>query len=130
MLTSILIASLSGLVIGGVSTAVILKNKEPESPTVSVPVETVASIQQDVIKQLTDIDLLEIPCSAEYMEKSGDLLCREMFCRMTTRGIDAKTSGQECEEISNVSNSKTMIDHCEKFLESSEQCYEKYRERK
>ena len=130
MLTTILIAGITGLVLGGVSTKIILKNKEDQSQSVSVPVETVASIQQDVIKQLTDIDLLEVPCSAEYIEQSGDLLCREMFCRMTTRGIDAKTSGQECEEISNVSNSKTMINHCETFIESSEECYEKYRERK
>jgi len=130
MLTTILIAGLTGLVLGGVSTVVILKKKEPESQSVSPPIENVATIQQEVIKQLTDIDLLEVPCSLEYIGQSGDLLCREMFCRMTTRGIDAKTSGQECEEISNVSNSKTIIEHCEKFLESNEECYEKYRERK
>jgi hypothetical protein len=44
--------------------------------------------------------------------------------------VDAKTSGAECEEISNVANSKLMIDHCETFLENKEECYEKYRERK
>jgi len=35
-----------------------------------------------------------------------------MFCRLQTRGIDSKTSGSECEEISNIANTKAILKAC------------------
>lgn len=131
MLTIIIITALGGIAIGTLAGVKIAK-KEPVSQPVSPIVisDAVAKDQQEVIKQLTDLDLLTTPCSAEYIEHNDDLLCREMFCLMNTRGIDSQTAGSQCEEISNISNSKTMINHCEQFLENKTECYEKYRQRK
>lgn len=131
MLTGYLIVGLSGLILGGASTLIITKNKkepvsQPVSPIIVEPADPVA----DVAKQLTNLDLLVEPCSAEYIKENGDLLCREMYCRVMGRGVEAKTSGQECEEIANVANSQIIINHCESFLDGSKECYEKYRERK
>lgn len=130
MLSMYAIIALSGILIGGLSTAKILKNKEPVSePVAPIIIEPVDPLG-DVTKQLTDLDLLIEPCSSEYIKEQGNLLCREMYCRVMTRGIDSKTSGQECEAISNVANSQMIVNHCESFLEASKECYEKYRERK
>jgi len=78
---------------------------------------------------LTEPDLLEVPCSSKYIEEHGEGLCREMFCRMTTRGIDSKTSGQECEEIANLLNSLEMLDSCKEAADPN-QCYDVFRYRK
>lgn len=131
MLTAYFLIGLGGIIIGGVSTLVITKDKkepvsQPVSPIIVEPVDPVS----DVAKQLTNLDLLVEPCSAEYIKENGDLLCREMYCRVMQRGVEAKTSGVECEEISNVANSQIIIDHCESFLDGTKECYEKYRERK
>ena len=131
MLTGYLIIGLSGLILGGATTLVITKKKEqpvsqPVEPIIIEPSDPVG----DVAKQLTNLDLLIEPCSAEYIKENGDLLCREMYCRVMQRGVEAKTSGAECEEIANVANSKVIINHCETFIDGSEECYEKYRERK
>ena len=132
MLTTYFLIGLGGILLGGVSTLIITKEKKEDSQTVApiVVSDQVAKGQQEVIKQLTDLDLLIEPCSSVYIKEQGNLLCREMYCRVMTRGIDAKTSGSECEEIANVANSQIIINHCESFLESKEECYEKYRERK
>lgn len=128
MLTTYLLIGLAGLVAGGLGTAAVFKNKEPE---VAVqPVEQVATTQQEIIKQLTDLDLLQEPCSTAYIEQYGNILCREMFCRMMQRGIDAKTSSTECENIGNIANSHYMIEHCLQLGDKSEECFDKYRERK
>ena len=128
MLTTYLVIGLAGIVLGGVTTQIINRNREPEVVTPIEPI--VIDPVGDVAKNLTNLDLLVEPCSPEFIEKSSDLLCREMFCRMMTRGIDSKTSGSECEEISNVANSSKIVNHCETFLDNREECYEKYRERK
>lgn len=127
MLTGYFIVGLAGVILGGVGVTIAKKNKSgPVEPVIIAPVDPVG----EVAKQLTNLDLLVEPCSKEYIESAGDTLCREMYCRVMTRGVDSKTSGAECEEISNVANSKLIINHCETFLENKEECYEKYRERK
>tara|TARA_R110002020_G_scaffold196399_5_gene397399 strand:+ start:1019 stop:1435 length:417 start_codon:yes stop_codon:yes gene_type:complete len=131
MLTAYFLIGLGGIIVGGVSTLVITKKKEEPVSQPVQPIIVQASDQvSDVAKQLTNLDLLVEPCSAEYIKENGDLLCREMYCRVMQRGVEAKTSGVECEEISNVANSQIIINHCEAFLDGSEECYEKYRERK
>ncbi len=129
MLTAYILIGLGGLVVGSLTTIAITKDKtesQPVSPIIVEPVDPVS----DVAKQLTNLDLLVEPCSAEYIKENGDLLCREMYCRVMQRGVEAKTSGAECEEIANVANSQIIINHCESFIDGSEECYEKYRERK
>ena len=132
MITAYILIGLGGLFVGSLTTIAIVKDRQSDSQIITpiVVSDQVAKGQQEVIKQLTSLDLLLEPCSSVYIKEQGNLLCREMYCRVMTRGIDAKTSGSECEEISNVSNSLIIINHCESFLEEKEECYKKYRERK
>ena len=129
MITAYILIGLGGLAVGSLTTIAITKDKtesQPVSPIIIEPVDPVS----DVAKQLTNLDLLVEPCSAEYIKENGDLLCREMYCRVMQRGVEAKTGGAECEEIANVANSQIIINHCESFIDGSKECYEKYRERK
>jgi len=129
MLTAYILIGLGGLAVGSLTTIAITKDKtesQPVSPIIVEPVDPVS----DVAKQLTNLDLLVEPCNAEYIKENGDLLCREMYCRVMQRGVEAKTGGAECEEIANVANSQVIINHCESFIDGSKECYEKYRERK
>ena len=142
MLTSLLIAGGVGLILGGAAVFVVTKTEEPveATPPVVVVSDPVAGGQQDVIKNVTSPDLVSVSCSKDHIDKHGDLLCREMFCRLQQRGIDAKTSGAECEEISNVANTKIILDSCiqEIKVEGSEEtvsvfnedCTRLFRERK
>ena len=130
MILTFTIIGLTGLIVGGVGTAFVINKRSADEAPIVVVSDPVAGEQQKIIKQLTNLDMLVEPCSTEYINENSDLLCREMYCRVMTRGIDSKTSGQECEEISNVANSKIIVDHCESFIEQREECYEKYRERK
>jgi hypothetical protein len=129
MITAYILIGLGGLVVGSLTTIAITKDKtesQPASPIIVEPVDPVS----DVAKQLTNLDLLVEPCSAEYIKENSDLLCREMYCRVMQRGVEAKTSGAECEEIANVANSQIIINHCETFIDDKDECYDKYRERK
>jgi hypothetical protein len=129
MLTTYILIALGSVVLGGGSALLLTKDKTDSQQVAPIIIEPVDPVS-DVAKQLTNLDLLVEPCSAEYIKENGDLLCREMYCRVMQRGVEAKTSGAECEEIANVANSQIIINHCESFLEKKEECYEKYRERK
>ncbi len=113
-----------GLIAGIGGTVLLIKSRSPSADPVQPIIE-----QIEVQKNLTEPDLLEVPCSDAYIEKHGEGLCREMFCRMTTRGIDSKTSGQECEEIANLLNSLQMLDACSD-KDPLEDCYDVFRYRK
>lgn len=129
MITTYILIALGGVVLGGGSALLLTKDRADSQQVAPIVIEPVDPVS-DVAKQLTNLDLLVEPCSAEYIKENGDLLCREMYCRVMQRGVEAKTSGAECEEIANVANSQIIINHCESFLEKKEECYEKYRERK
>ena len=88
--------------------------------------------QSKISQNLTEPALIKDICSVEYINEKGDALCRELFCRMTTRGVEAKTSGQECEEISNINNTMTLMKVCEAKTDKREKsdCYRVFRERK
>ena len=113
------IYGLSGIAIGAgaVGAVWLFFHRKPEIPLV-IKDET-AEKQQDVILQLTDLDLVKPVCNPVFIEKNSDLLCREMFCRMQQRGIDAKT-GSECENIGNVLNKKAIINTCKNENEETE----------
>jgi len=123
-MTTVVIAALCGLILGGgVATGVAIKvsndrDKIVQEAAAMAGVKAAGEVVDDLTKpanNLTAPDLLKVACSAEHIEKNGDLLCREMFCRMQSRGIDAKTSGVECEQISNVNNKRAMMEICEKI---------------
>ena len=65
----------------------------------------------DLQKNLTAPDLIEVPCSEQFIDKNGEGLCREMFCRLQTREGDG-ASQSECEEIANLNNTISIIETC------------------
>lgn len=130
MITNYIITALASLVVGGLAGAWVVHKIIKEDEPAVIITDTTSETQQEIIKQLTDIDLLQSPCSMEFIEAKGDLLCREMFCRMMTRGIDSKTAGSECEQISNIANTQIIREDCRMSTEGEEECYRLYRERK
>jgi hypothetical protein len=117
-----IIAVIAFLVGGGAGagiTASLLK-KEPQVQIVEKMVE--------VDNSLSDTDLLKVPCSAEYMEKNGEALCREMFCRMNTRSGNQSNAAtaQECEAISNTINKAFVQKHCTEMAKMSDTTAEEF----
>ena len=98
---------IGGLAAGIGGTVLILKSKQPAPPVVVR--EVVAEKQQDVVLQLTDLDLIRPICSPEYISTNTDLLCREMFCRQMQRGTD-KASDLDCESIGNIDDRKSCVE--------------------
>lgn len=84
---------------------------------------------QEIKKQLTDTDLLVVSCSAKWMEKNTDMLCREMFCRLQTREGDG-ASQKECDEISNIANTFFIIEQCAENNMNIDKCLEVLDKRK
>ncbi len=120
MLTSIIIAALaSSLLTGGVMYSIDKRSKSSDQNTAEI-INAVASVKSEVAeaqlittKNLTNTDLLKVPCSSEYIVAHDDLLCREMFCRLQARGLDEGSSAQECEQISNIKNSLIIFKTCD-----------------
>ena len=96
-----------------------LKKPEQAPPPVIVS-------DPEVAVKLTDLDLIKPLCTPEFIKENGDLMCREMWCLMQTRGLDAKVSETMCESISNLSNTLVIIRTCE----DGEDCLRTFRERK
>ena len=120
------IALLVGLLVGVGSTVIgtQLDKKEPV-----VIEDKTSQVQQEVIKQLTDLDIVEKLCTPKNVEKTEDrLLCRELTCLVYSRGIDSKT-GESCEEIQNLANTVSLIDYCTKQTDV-EKCFETFWKRK
>jgi hypothetical protein len=130
-----LIAFLSGAVVTGGAVFAIDKNKQGESEQTSEIITAISGLETKVdqakataIVNLTAPDLLKVPCSYEYIygkfdEKGiqiqkgkGDMLCREMFCRMNRQQGEG-ASGKECDEISNIANSVVIINSCMQYWE-------------
>ena len=72
---------------------------------------SISARELEIKQQLTAPDLIAVACSAQYMTDHGDLLCREMFCRLQTREGDG-ASQVECEQIANVANSIAVYGMC------------------
>ncbi len=123
-----------GIIVGGGSGAGItfafMKNKKP----VIVETNKVVEKMVEVDNSLTETDLLKVPCSAEYIDKNGESLCREMFCRMNTRSGNQSNaaSSKECESISNLINTKIIIDSCKEFsdVDQKDKCERLFEKRK
>ena len=95
-----------------------LNKKDPE---VVVIEDKTSEKQQDVIMQLTDLDLVKPVCSPDFVQSNSDLLCREWICRMMQRGIDAKTSQVDCNEIANVANKIAIHNFCKEQAPEDEE---------
>lgn len=136
---TIIIAALVGIIVGGSASAGVAVAVSNTKEKVIAEAATVAGTKaaKDVVDDLTrpatnltEPDLLSVACSAEHIAKEGDLLCREMFCRMQTRGMDAKTSQIECEAISNIMNKKEMMETCDGLPdERRKDCYDIFDQR-
>lgn len=122
------LAGFIGLVLGIGGTVMVKKNTPP---IIIQPSEDVAKGQIEVQKQLTQTDLAQEACSKAFIDTYGPLLCRELFCRMQQRGVDAKTSQIDCEEISNTANSIEILTACkDKVDEERRACEELFFKRK
>ena len=118
----IIVGLLGGVALTTTAWVVVERQNEPPPPIdIAAIVESTLALHKPS-SNLTEPDLLSVPCSLEYIATNGDLLCREMFCRMTTRGIDSKTSGGECEQISNIQNKLIILEECSKLGDAYEGC--------
>jgi hypothetical protein len=125
MITVILLSALSGgLLTGGVMWTIEKRNAAQNSNTEAI-LKAIGDLESDFEKaqakavvNLTEPDLLKVPCSAEYIEKHGDLLCREMFCRMNRQGGGQGSSGgsgaieSDCAAISAVAINSVKVSAC------------------
>jgi len=114
-----LLCFLGGSLITGGTIFGVQKAKENKTQETTELVKAIGQLkdgladgQKQVMINLTDQDLLKDACSTEYIEKNGDLLCREMFCRMQNRGLDKGATQAECENISHITNSKHRLETC------------------
>ena len=125
MITTIIIAALSGALVTG-SSIFIFQSRQADSKNSTEQIikamETeFEKAQAQAVHNLTEPDLLKVPCSEEYISKRGDLLCREMFCRMNRQGGGANSSGgagateSDCSAISAAAVNKLKIDQCMQY---------------
>jgi hypothetical protein len=115
---------IGGMILGG--GAVALFNKKPP-----VTDDKTSQTQQEVIKQLTDLDMIKELCHPDKVTTAAGLLtCRELTCLVYTRGIDSQTSGKTCEEISNMQNSVMIMEYCKDRFEDATDCYDVFWRRK
>ena len=107
-----IIIGIVAFLVGGGTVFGVTKALEKKDPIVIQ--DNTAEKQQDVVLQLTDLDLVKEACSSTFIvdKEQGDILCRELFCRMQQRGVDAKTGATECEAISNAANKKMIFQFC------------------
>ena len=141
---TILQAIAIGILTGGLTTSAIvigIQNRSAKLAAIekqqNATIEKIAglnaTIQQgqiDIQKNLTAPDLLKIACSMEYLQNSGDLLCREMFCRLQTREGDG-ASQAECDSIANMSNSLHILRACNDMVEPEwDRCTDIFEKRK
>jgi hypothetical protein len=121
----IALTAIIGILAGTAGTLFVLNHDKETLP------DKTSETQQEIIHQLTDLDLIKEICKPENTKtKEGFLLCREMTCFVYSRGIDSETSGKQCEEISNISNTISMIEYCKEHTDAGSICYEIFYRRK
>ena len=123
-LTIALLAFIGGSVVTG-GTILAINNSKQEQQDVVAIISSLESqfekAQASAVTNLTEPDLLKVPCSSEYIEQHGDLLCREMFCRMNRQGGGQNSGGgagateSDCSSISDAGISILIADTCLPF---------------
>ena len=136
------IAFLIGSLITGGTIWGVQANQAKKNAETSKVIEAIAKLETEfeqsqakAVVNLTEPDLLKIPCSADYIngtmdEKgkqltpaNGDTLCREMFCRMNRQGGGQNSGGgagataQDCSSISDANTSLIIAKTCLPFWE-------------
>ena len=104
------------------------KNWEKLSTDQAEVINSLATLQNSIHKEeieirksLTAPDLIEVPCSEAFINKNGEGLCREMFCRLQTREGDG-ASQSECEEIANLNNTISILSECKNMEIEIDKC--------
>ena len=88
------------------------------------PMEPIIVTPDPVAKELGKLDVVEPICHPEFIEKQGDGLCKLLMCMTQTNSATGETSGQTCDNISNVENKKAIISFCSTRSQTPE-VYEK-----
>ena len=114
-----IIGGVIGLLIGAGGTFGIIKATQKEEIIV---VDTPSQTQQEVVKQLTNLDLILPLCDpASIAEQKTGEMCRYLACLQFSRGTDAQTGGNgECERIGNVMNKKSIHTFCADVAKSAD----------
>jgi hypothetical protein len=108
----------------GVGGTLAVKPKPAPEPVVVVPNEKVQ-------EQLSNLDIVKEPCSAAYIEKNGDGLCREMFCFAQSNSTVGAAGEKGCDAISNINNTKVILATCGTLEGATRaECFQVFRERK
>ncbi len=102
----------AGVLLGGGSTWAVMKNQPPKIIETNKVIEKMVEVD----KNLTDTDLLKVPCSLDFLKENGSALCRELYCRMSTRGgaTQQTATSKECEAIGNILNKDLILKICHK----------------
>jgi len=114
-MTWIIVAAVSGLLVGGGSVFGLMHEKETATlnPAVIVtPPDTTAKGQAEAIRQLTDLDVVKEVCAPVYIKERGDGLCREMYCLAQANSTSGAAGEKMCDAVSNLNNSVVIIDTC------------------
>ncbi len=119
---SIVLASFLG---GGLVTGTVMWKMQSKASHTSEILTAIGELEDEFSKaqaaavvNLTQPDLLRVPCSSEYITSKGDLLCREMFCRMNRQGGGQNSGGgagateQDCSSISAAAVNSLKIETC------------------
>jgi len=127
-LAIVLISVLGGALTTGGTIWAVQSNHDKNTAQTTGVIEAIAKLESSIdqaeakaIRNLTETDLLAVPCSAEFIngiddkEGHGTLLCRELFCRMNRQGEGKGSEATECAAISNMLNSEIMVSECMKF---------------
>jgi len=102
----------------GVQHALKPKDKDDTAEVLKAIKDLESSIDKaeaKAIVSLTEVDLLKVPCSSEYIKQHGESLCREMFCRMNRQGKGDGATSKECDAIANTINSQAALKTCSKY---------------
>lgn len=127
-MTWIIVAALSGLLVGGGAVFGITKKDEP---SVVVAPDTTAKGQADAVAALTNLDVVKGVCDPAYIKERGDGLCREMYCLAQANSTTGAAGEKMCDAVSNVNNSLVIIDSCLKLEGQARlDCLTVFRERK
>lgn len=126
ILSIIIISALGGGIVTGGTIWAVQKNNEV-TETNSEIITAIGNLetkfeeaQANAVTNLTEPDLLKVPCSAEFISThdKNALLCKEMFCRMNRQGGGQNSGGgagateQDCSAISGVSINLLKVQTC------------------
>jgi len=128
-MTWIIVAAVSGLLVGGGAVFGITHQKAPVAPVVVADVS--AQKQAEVQVQLSDLDIVKPVCTSEFIEKNGDGLCREMFCWAQSNSTTGGAGEKSCDAVSNVNNTLVILKTCGSLeAQPRIECFQTFRERK